>query len=351
MKHTILHIVAGGGHGGAETFCLDAIKALHDRGVRQHVIARPHAALVAALTERQIPFTPFAFGWLDRLWGGAERIKKIINQTKPTLVHAWMGRAASFVPAQNIAPVLGWFGGYYDLKRYHNCHYYMGVTRDIVRYLEKSTSTPDRCFLGHTFGTLEPATPINRADLNTPEGAPVVLLLSRMHPKKGVDTLLRAAVEVPGAYFWLAGDGPNINEYKKLCTDLNLDERVRFLGWRNDRSALLAQASVCTLPSRYEPFGTVIPEAWFAGVPLVATKAAGARQYVTHELDGFLTEIDDVPGLAAALRRAIDDQALRARMVTHGQAIYERLFSRDAVMTALLKSYDQMTEHAMAAAA
>ena len=42
----------------------------------------------------------------------------------------------------------------------------------------------------------------------------------------------------------------------------DMDARVRFLGWRNDRKALLEASDVCVLPSRYEPFGTVIIEAW-----------------------------------------------------------------------------------------
>jgi glycosyltransferase involved in cell wall biosynthesis len=289
-----------------------------------------------------IAYHPFEFSWIDRLFGGRGKIARWIMDARPDLVHAWMGRAASFVPPLSNVPALGWFGGYYDLRRYQNCQYYMGVTRDIVRYLGRETKTPERCFLGHTFGTLPPAPPVIRADLNTPEGAPIVLLLSRMHPKKGVDTLLYAAVKLPGVYFWLAGDGPNISEYKALCTRLGLDGRVRFLGWRNDRAALLGAASVCTLPSRYEPFGTVMPESWLAGVPLVASRAAGASQYVTDGVDGLLCDIDDVDGLANALNRAMTDEQLRTRLIAHGYETGARLFSRDAVIVQLMNSYTKM---------
>lgn len=167
----------------------------------------------------------------------------------------------------------------------------------------------------------------------------MVLTLSRMHPKKGIDTLLHAATRLPGVYIWLAGDGPNIDQYKRLCTKLNLDDRVRFLGWRNDRAALLAQASVCTLPSRYEPFGTVMPESWLAGVPLVASRAAGASQYVTDGVDGLLCDIDDAVDLAAQLNRALTDQSLRARLIAHGHETGARLFARDAVIAQMIQSY------------
>ena len=42
------------------------------------------------------------------------------------------------------APVLGWFGGYYDLKRYRNCDFYAGVTRDIVRHIGEKSGAPER---------------------------------------------------------------------------------------------------------------------------------------------------------------------------------------------------------------
>ncbi|MBP9868293.1 MAG: glycosyltransferase [Alphaproteobacteria bacterium] len=338
----VLHVVAGSGKGGAETFCLDAIKALHDAGIKQHIICRAHPHYLAAFRERGIPYDTLSFSWLSRLFNGPYLIRKRVKSFEPDLVHAWMGRAASFIPAKLPVPVLGWFGGYYGLKRYRTSDCYMGVTRDIGRHLIEKSKTPDRCFVVHTFGTLEPSPPVSKANFNTPEEAPVVLLLSRMHWKKGVDTLLKAAQKLEGVYFWLAGDGPDMEKYKALCHELGLDERVRFLGWRHDRASLLEKATVCTLPSRYEPFGTVIAESWFSGIPLVAAKAAGASQYVTHDFDGLLCEIDDVDGLAEQLRRALQDHDLRTRLIENGKTTYQTLFSRNVVVKSLIEAYEKI---------
>ncbi len=335
----VVHVVAGGGIGGAEIFCLDLIKALHERGIKQHVITRNYQNYIEAFKQRDIPYDIITFNpWLkffERL-----KIKKIIQRRNPAIVHSWMGRASSFMPRGLTMPILGWFGGYYDLKRYKNCNFYAGVTRDLVRHISEKSGTPERVFLTHTFGTLEDQAPVNRADLHTPDNVPVVLLLSRMHWKKGVDTLLHAATRVSNAYFWLAGDGPEIKIYQALAEKLNLQDRVRFLGWRDDRSALLKSVTVCVLPSRYEPFGTVIAESWYAGVPLVAAKAAGASQYVTHDKDGLLCEIDDAEGLARELQRAIDDQALRSTLIANGKATYDALFSKQVVVDAMLACYE-----------
>ena len=62
-----------------------------------------------------------------------------MKKEKPDLVHSWLNRAASFTPKQKTTPVLGWFGSYYDLKYYQTCDFFMGVTRDIVRYISDTT--------------------------------------------------------------------------------------------------------------------------------------------------------------------------------------------------------------------
>jgi glycosyltransferase involved in cell wall biosynthesis len=335
----ILHVIAGAGRGGAETFCLDAIEALHEAGVTQRVVCRPHGHFLAALDKRGVSYDLMAFNYRDRLGRGRALIEKSAAAFAPDLVHAWMGRAASFIPKSLTVPVLGWFGGYYDLKRYRTCDFYMGVTKDIVRHIGEKTGEPRRAFLVHTLGTLEAAPPADRAALATPVNAPVVLLLSRMHWKKGVDTLLEAAGRLPGVYFWLAGDGPELEKYRALSAGLGLADRFRFLGWRTDRAALLGAADVCVLPSRYEPFGTVIPEAWSMEVPLVATRAAGARQYVTDGENGLLCAIDNPAELAEKINLAVNDGAVRDRLKKNGFIAYQENFSKKVVVDSLIRAY------------
>lgn len=347
----ILHIIAGAPQGGAETFCFDAIKSLHEQGVEQHVICRPHDNFVNILNDKNIPRTHIGFNRFTKPFE-QQTIQKTLNAFNPDLIHCWMSRASSYAPRKTDKPVLGWFGGYYDLKNYKNCDFYMGVTRDIVTHIGKETGTPDKAYLVHTFGTLDEDTPVKRADFNIPEDAKLVLLLSRMHWKKGIDTLLSAAQTLKDTHFLLAGDGPDLQKFKDMAKDMGVSDRAHFPGWRNDRAALLAISDVCVLPSRYEPFGTVIAEAWYGQTPLVATKAAGAKQYVTHDKDGLLCEIDDIDGLTTQLDRALNDKKLRKTLVNGGTKTYNALFSKDVVTKALLDAYNDITEkhnHAKAA--
>src|SRR6185437_3742012 len=141
---------------------------------------------------------------------------------------------------------------------------------------------------------------------------------------------------------WIAGDGPKGAAYRALATKLGLDGRVRFLGWRTDRAALYAAADMVALPSRYEPFGTVITEAWAASRPLIASRAAGAAAYVHDGVDGLLVPIGDVAALAQAMTRLAHDTALRARLIQGGQQAYERSFTKEAVVKSLLGAYETM---------
>ena len=337
----ILHIIAGAAQGGAESCAVDTIKALHAAGIEQTLICRPHAAFQALVRDCAIDHHSLSFNRVLK-WTQKAKINAIIKDEKPDLVHCWLNRAANFTPHQKTVPVLGWFGGYYDLKYYKSCDFYMGVTKDIVRYIGNVTRAPDRTYIGHAFGTLEPMGEVKKSDYGISDTTKVVLMLSRMHWKKGVDLLIDAASKIDDVVFLIAGDGPEIEKYRKQAHALNLESRVLFLGWCKDRLGLLSIADVCVLPSRYEPFGIVIPESWFARVPLVATKADGAKHYVNHEKNGLLVDIDDCEGLIDALQRAIHDKALRAQLIKGGAKMYEKLFSREGVITSLIKSYQDM---------
>ena len=287
--------MAGAKQGGAESCAVDTIRALHDAGIEQTLISRPHTVFLNLAKDCVIDHHMLSFNRVLK-WAQKTKINAIIKNEKPDLVHCWLNRAASFTPYQKTLPVLGWFGGYYDLKYYKSCDFFMGVTKDIVRYISNETKTPDRAYVGHAFGTLEKMGEVKKSDYGISDKTKVVLMLSRMHWKKGVDLLIDAASKIDNVVFLIAGDGPEIEKYRAQAHALNLENRVIFLGWCNDRLGLLSIADVCVLPSRYEPFGIVIPESWFARVPLVATRADGAKHYVNHEKDGLLVDIDDCEG-------------------------------------------------------
>ena len=327
--------------GGAETFAQDAILSLHARGVEQGCVARPYPPVMQRYAEAGIPVRPMRFSMADRLLGNGRHIRADAAAMPADLVQAWMSRAASFVPSHMPCPVIGWFGDYYNMKYFSRTDFQFCVTPDISRHVARHSGAPHRVVTVNTFGTMPESAPVARADLATPEGAPLLLVLARLHTVKGIDTMLQALAQLPGAYLWLAGDGPERAAYEALAVRLGVADRVRFLGWRNDRKALLAACDICVLPSRYEPFGTVIVEAWAMRRPLVASRAAGALQYVTDGQTGLLCPVDDADALAGCIGRALADAALRERLAGAGHAAYAADFTRTIVTDRLIEQYER----------
>jgi glycosyltransferase involved in cell wall biosynthesis len=171
----------------------------------------------------------------------------------------------------------------------------------------------------------------------------VLLTLSRLHEKKGLDILLDAVAELPQCFAWIAGDGPLEEDLKARAAELGIADRVRFLGWRKDRGALLAAADICVLPSRWEPFGTVMLEAWAAGIPLVAAASQGPAALIADGGNGLLVPVDDAPALVAAIGRLLADPALQARLIERGRADYQMGFTREAVTQRMIALYTEIT--------
>jgi glycosyltransferase involved in cell wall biosynthesis len=337
----ILHVMASRANGGAETYCADMLESLMAAGIDQvAVIPRAsihHDRLTAAGVRLQPEVLDNRFAPIRR-----RRLAALIDACKPDLIHCWMRRAASLMPPLPL-PAIGWFGGYYDPAHFRRCGHFVGVTPDIVEHIVARGIPRAKAHHVPTFPVLEPGPPVDRASLATPADASVLLALSRLHEKKGLDILLDAVAELPRCICWIAGDGPLEKDLKARAAALGVADRVRFLGWRRDRGALLAAADVCVLPSRWEPFGTVMLEAWAAGIPLVAAASQGPAGLIADGSNGLLVPVDDAPALATAIGRVLADPALQARLIERGRADYRLAFTREAVTQRMIALYTEIT--------
>lgn len=342
----ILHVIAGAKEGGAESIMLDAALALAEAGVVQHVITRDHNEdRLAALKDANVPVTIANF---DKLWREPTKnvLKQVVGEFQPDVIHYWMGRAGSFALKSMRAQSVGWYGGYYKLERFKNCEWHVGMTSDLVRHIREQGAPEDRVSILNSYANLTPAEPTLRSTLDTPENAPALLTLARLHWKKGIDTLLEALAGLPGVYAWIAGEGPIEDELKALAEKLGVEDRVRWLGWRTDRANLLAACDVVAFPSRYEPFGNVTIEAWAAQRPLVVADSAGPAATVTNEVDALLVPKDDPDALREALRRALEDAELARKLVEGGTRSYEANFTKSAFVRASMTLYEKIRSNA-----
>ena len=162
-----------------------------------------------------------------------------------------------------------------------------------------------------------------------PGDGPVVGFVGRLEPRKGPLDLVAAApaiqAAVPGARIVIVGDEP-------YGTDLEYARRVKsapgieHIGWVDDGAAIMSHFDVLVLPSRQEPFGTVLSEAMAAGTPVVATRVGGLAEVVVDGVTGRLVAPARPDDLAAAV---LDVLARREEMGAAARR-HVRRFGADA---------------------
>ena len=326
----LLQAMAGARHGGAEAFFVRLAVALQRAGQAQRLLVRHERERAAELRRAGIDFLELPFGgWLDVIT--RYRFRDAIAHYGPNVVLTWMNRATALCPKGDFVHVAR-LGGYYDLKYYRHCDYLVANTQDIVDYVVSRGWPRERAYHLPNFVAADKALPVSRAAFATPEDAPLALALGRLHENKGFDVLLAALAQVPALYLWLAGDGPLLGELERRAHRLGVAPRLRFLGWRNDTAALLAAADFLVCPSRREPLGNVVIEAWAAGVPVLATASEGPRVLIVTEETGLLVPVDDGDSLAVAMRRLAEDRDLRRRLAEGGTAAFASRFSESRVI-------------------
>jgi glycosyltransferase involved in cell wall biosynthesis len=328
----LLQAMAGARFGGAEAFFTRLAIGLEKAGQEQKLLLRPYPERLATLRRAGIePVTlPFG-GWFD--FTTRPSFRRIVAEYKPRVVLSWMNRATSLCPRGDFVHVAR-LGGYYDLKHYRRCDHLVANTRGIVAYILAQGWPGNRVHYLPNFPASGGGAAVSRASLDTPAEATLVLALGRLHPSKGFEILLEAVARVPHIYLWLAGEGPEDSALKRKADALGISDRVRFLGWREDVPDLLAACDMLAVPSRVEPLGNTIIEAWAAGKPVIASASAGPSELIESGQNGLLVPIGDADGLARAIATLAGDRALRARLAEAGRARYQAEFGEAAVVAA-----------------
>src|SRR5258706_13129845 len=129
--------------------------------------------------------------------------------------------------------------------------------------------------------------PVARSAFDTAADAPLLVALGRLHTNKAFDVLIEALAGVHDAHLWIAGTGPEESALKARIASRDLGKRVRFLGWREDTEAVLAAADIFVCPSRHEPLGNVVIEAFAQGLPVIATASQSPKALIEDGLNGL----------------------------------------------------------------
>jgi D-inositol-3-phosphate glycosyltransferase len=205
-----------------------------------------------------------------------------------------------------------------------------GVPRERVHYIPH----------GVDLTRFHPPAPGERAAIRTAEGLPldrpIVLSVGRLSREKGVLDLLEAwrLLNDPRALLLLVGPampghawdaGPAVEAF--VATH-QLRDHVRVYGPSPDPARLHRAADLFVQPSHFEAFGISVIEAMASGVPVVASAVGGLRDFLVDGSNALLHPPRAPEALAAALRRALDDGALRSALAAAATQTVQRFDER-----------------------
>lgn len=166
--------------------------------------------------------------------------------------------------------------------------------------------------------------------------APTIFSPGRMTVQKGMDMLVEAVPMVLASYpetrFVISGEGPEKDAVVRRAYEVGASGAMVFLGHmpRWQYIDLMRACDIVAVPSRNEPFGIVVLEAWAAGKPVVATTAGGPREFVWHDVNGFLVDAN-AGGMAHGIGSLLADHDHCRVLGANGRRAVEEKFNWDNV--------------------
>jgi glycosyltransferase involved in cell wall biosynthesis len=182
-------------------------------------------------------------------------------------------------------------------------------------------------------------------------GRRIVLFLSRIDRKKGLDLLIpafRLVVDhAPGMVLVIAGDGDAalIDTLQRQAHQFGIDDSVIWTGFLNggNKFEAFADADVFVLPSYSENFGIAAVEAMAMGVPIVLTDQVAIHREVAECRAGSITSASVGP-LAEAIAAVVADNHLRLQLAANAHALARSRFSRESVIGRMIQAYETVLQ-------
>ena len=178
-----------------------------------------------------------------------------------------------------------------------------------------------------------------------PEGLPIVGAVGALVPHKGFKFLVDAAAEVlkhRDCAFVIVGEGELREELSWRARERQVDNRVRFVGFRSDIGDILYALDVYVSSSVEEGLGSALLDALLLQRPAVATRAGGSPEIIRHRSNGLLVEPGSGPALAAAIEHLLSNPEESQQLAAEGHRTVLESFSVDAMVEQTLQSYHEL---------
>lgn len=242
------------------------------------------------------------------------------------------------------------FSGWMESQLHRYMHAILGNSKRVFDQLIEEGCRIDKTHLlynGVHLTTEE--NPIDTGTLNL-ENKPIILaMVANLIPYKGHDDLLEALSYLKQVADWklllIGNDSAGIeDDLQARAIELGIDDRVSFLGGRDDIPALLARADIGLLTSHEEGFSNAILEGMAAGLPMIVTDVGGNSEAVIDQETGLVVPPHAPESLAHAIERLLRDEAFRLRMGKAGKERAVAVFSMEDCISKYEKLYDQLLQ-------
>ncbi|XVN40599.1 MAG: glycosyltransferase family 4 protein [Rickettsia endosymbiont of Argas persicus] len=235
-------------------------------------------------------------------------LKYIISKTKPDIIIAHGNRAINFsklAKLQNIK-LIG-IAHNYSLKGLRKCDYVIALTHHMKEYLLKNNFSEFKIFILPNMINITKEFIFNKVYKK-----PIVIgVLARFVAKKGVNVFIQAIKILEDKNYEIqaviGGGGDEKDNLTTLVCKLNLQDKISFTSWVNDKDKFFEQIDIFCLPSLHEPFGIIVLEAIENSLPIASTDTEGPIEILTHMQDGLICQKSSVEDLAEKIAYLIDN--------------------------------------------
>ncbi|WP_397537764.1 glycosyltransferase family 4 protein [Rummeliibacillus pycnus] len=353
--------------GGEQSHLIELVKQLHKNG-HQILILTSNEPFIQQIIEIQdlgVEIEPLYFMkrkfhlWKD--FRAIIEIRKRLKSFQPDLVAMHSSKAgvigriaAKSLGIPTVFTVHGWSfsEGVSKMKRL--------ILEKVEKYLAKHTSkiitvsTYDyqlalqrKLVLQEKMETIHNGIPTQKTTEKISNNTPLIIMIARFATPKRQDLLIQALSnmqEIPWKLI-LIGDGPNREQNEKRKNDQNLQDRISFLGVRNDVERFLEQADINVLLSDYEGLPLVIIESMRACIPTIASNVGGVSELIIDQHSGLLVD-NSISGIQKAITLLIENISLRKQLGDNSRATFEKHFTIDTMYAKTIQVYQEVIKNA-----
>lgn len=365
----VLHVSTPSSWRGGEQQAYNLVKFQHESDdVKPFVLTPQKSELSQKLTEAGIQQFNFSSAGIFRL-KIAKEIARLCRQQKFDLVHTHdshghtaavlsaaifgnktpliIHRRVDFAVTPNIAS--RWKYNYHSVKRI------ICVSEMIRKITEPAIRNPDK--LRVIYSGVDPSRYANsttgnviRQEYKISESALLIGNLSALADHKDYPTFLRTARILKdrgdiNARFIIAGDGSEKSKIEQQIKDLSLEDDIILTGFRKDIPAVMQSLDIFLMTSKTEGLGTILIEAFMAGVPVVSTDAGGIPELVMNEITGLVSRPGDAENLAASVTRIAKDPHLRKTLVERARNFAKNFTYSSTALKTLEVYREVLQEH------